>query len=278
MSENRIRQFYEYCEGEVYIAFSGGKDSTVLLDIARRIYPEIPAVFVDTGLEFPEIKEFVKTIDNVVWLKPKINFKQVIEKYGFPVVSKQFAQAVYELNNYNLSQKTIDKYYKYKISKWNKHLINAPFKISHKCCDVMKKRPAKHYMTKTGKHQITGIMVYESFQRRLNYLIKGCNILDGKKSHSRPISTWLEKDIWDYINKFKLPYSKIYDMGYDRTGCVFCMFGCHLEKTPNRFQRMAKTHPKLYNYCMNKLGYKEILKCIGVDYNPITELENFESI
>jgi len=55
-------------------------------------------------------------------------------------------------------------------------------------------------------------------------------------------------------------------MGEKRTGCIFCMFGVHLEKEPNRFQRMAKTHPKLYNYCMNKLGLKEVLKYIGVEY------------
>ena len=64
----------------------------------------------------------------------------------------------------------------------------------------------------------------------------------------------------------KIPYSKIYDMGYDRTGCMFCMFGVHLEKEPNRFQRMKETHPQLYNYCMNKLGLKEVLDYIGVKY------------
>ena len=72
------------------MAFSGGKDSTVLLDIARKIYPDIEAVYTDTGLEYPELREFVKTIDNVTWLRPKENFKKVVQKYGYPVISKEW--------------------------------------------------------------------------------------------------------------------------------------------------------------------------------------------
>ena len=69
----------------------GGKDSTVLLDLVRRIYPDVPAVFIDTGLEYPELREFVKTIDNVIWLKPSMNFRKVIETFGYPIVSKRIA-------------------------------------------------------------------------------------------------------------------------------------------------------------------------------------------
>ena len=61
----RIREYYDYFCGQVYVSFSGGKDSTVLLDIVRKMYPEVPAIFVDTGLEYPEVKEFVKSWDNV---------------------------------------------------------------------------------------------------------------------------------------------------------------------------------------------------------------------
>ena len=79
MTQRRIREWVtEFGEDGVYVSFSGGKDSTVLLHIVRQMYPNITAVVVDTGLEYPEIREFVKTFDNVVWLKPKKNFKQII--------------------------------------------------------------------------------------------------------------------------------------------------------------------------------------------------------
>lgn len=93
-TQQRIREWYEHWNGEVYISFSGGKDSTVLLHIAREMYPDIQAVFVDTGLEYPEIREFVKTFDNVVWLKPKMNFKQVCKTYGYPFISKEVSECV----------------------------------------------------------------------------------------------------------------------------------------------------------------------------------------
>lgn len=93
-TEQRIREFYDYFEGDVFISFSGGKDSTVLLDIARNLYPDIEAVFSDTGLEYPEIKEFVKTFPNVTTVRPKYSFKQILTKYGYPIVSKEVCDVV----------------------------------------------------------------------------------------------------------------------------------------------------------------------------------------
>ena len=96
LTSNRIRAWYEHWNGEVYISFSGGKDSTVLLYQVRKLYPNVKAVFVDTGLEYPEIRDFVKTIDNVEWIKPKYTFKEILDKYGFPVVSKGVSQKITE--------------------------------------------------------------------------------------------------------------------------------------------------------------------------------------
>ena len=95
MTKDRVRNWVnEYGEDGVYVSFSGGKDSTVLLHIVRNMYPNIKAVFVDTGLEYPEIREFVKSFDNVDWLRPKMNFRQVIEKYGYPFISKEVSECV----------------------------------------------------------------------------------------------------------------------------------------------------------------------------------------
>ena len=95
-TKNRIKEYYDFFGGQVYVSFSGGKDSTVLLHIAREIYPDIEAVFVNTGLEYPEIQRFVKTFDNVTILRPKMRFDEVIKKYGYPIISKEVSQRIYE--------------------------------------------------------------------------------------------------------------------------------------------------------------------------------------
>ena len=101
MTEQRIREWVnEFGVDGVYVSFSGGKDSTVLLHIAREIYPDIKAVFVDTGLEYPEIREFVKGFDNVDIIRPKMNFRQVIEKYGYPFISKEVSECVQGARKY----------------------------------------------------------------------------------------------------------------------------------------------------------------------------------
>lgn len=101
MTKERIRAWVDHFGlDHVAISFSGGKDSTVLLHIAREMYPDMKAVFVDTGLEYPEIREFVKTFDNVDWIKPKMNFRQVIEKYGYPFISKEVSETVQGARKY----------------------------------------------------------------------------------------------------------------------------------------------------------------------------------
>ena len=101
MTQERIRSWVRaYGTDGVYISFSGGKDSTVLLDIARKMYPEIPAVFVDVPTQYPELKTFAESFDNVVTLKPKISFAAVCEKYGFPLISKEVSECVQGARKY----------------------------------------------------------------------------------------------------------------------------------------------------------------------------------
>lgn len=276
MSCEKIEQWYNHWNGQIYVAFSGGKDSTVLLDIVRNkaLIPDakdVPAVFSDTGLEYPEIRDFVRTIDNVVWVKPKMSFYEVIQKYGYPIISKQQSYYIYQARNTNsekLKNLRLNGSEKgnFKISEKWKFLIDAPFKISSYCCDYLKKYPMKKYEKETKRVGIIGIMADESFSRTTDYLKYGCNAFDKKHPLSQPLSFWTEKDIWEYIHKYNLPYSKIYDMGYDRTGCMFCMYGVQAQKEPNRFQLMEKTHPKMYDYCINKLGLGEVMDYIGVNY------------
>ena len=97
MTARRIDDWVsEFGEDGVYLSFSGGKDSTVLVDIVRNVcgYRNIPLVFVDVPTQYPELKQFAMTFDNLVVLKPKISFAEVCEQYGFPMISKEVSNCV----------------------------------------------------------------------------------------------------------------------------------------------------------------------------------------
>ena len=101
MTKTRIREWINrYGIDGVYVSFSGGKDSTVLLDIVREDYQNVKAMFVDVPTQYPELKQFVKTFDNVDIVTPKINFFQVCEKYGFPFFGKEISECVQGARKY----------------------------------------------------------------------------------------------------------------------------------------------------------------------------------
>ena len=288
-TSEKIREWYEYFDGNVYAAFSGGIDSTVLLDIARSIYPHLTAVFVNTGLEYPEIKSFVRQFENVEWLRPKIPFHKVIEQYGYPVVSKRVSRYVSDLrvvkgNNsatVNLRNTGFNRKGEFcpsmKLSNKWRFLIGAPFKISANCCLVMKEAPLRHYARISGKRGITGVTAAESNTRLKTYLRQGCNAFTLKHPLSSPLGFWEHQDILAYIASRNLKISEIYGRvvnltgtyettGEQRTGCMFCCFGIHYDSQPNRFQRMAITHPKEYAYCIKTLGIGRVLDYLNVKY------------
>ena len=286
----RIAEWYKHYDGKVHVSFSGGKDSTVLLYIVRKLFPDVKAMFIDTGLEYPEIRAFVRTFSNVDIIRPEKSFLQVIREYGYPVVSKEVAQAVYEYRSkpdgYRAAQFGLREWGKYSpglmLENW-RFLLDAPFKISHLCCNVMKKRPAKMYEKKTGTFAILGMMADESLLRRQNWTKHGCNGFTQKRPTSNPLSFWTEQDILRYIKTMQIPICSVYGdivegedgklktTGEMRTGCMFCMFGCHRDKV-NKFQRMYYSHPKEWDYCIYRLGLKKVLDYIGVPYEPEPDL------
>lgn len=297
MTKRRIREWYEFWEGQVYVSFSGGKDSTVLLHTVRELYPDVEAVFVNTGLEYPEIQKFVKTFDNVTILRPEMRFDEVIKKYGYPIISKEISECVYQGR---LALKNCKKY-SYRLQKLmgtakdkngNKSIFNAEkyrpllytdFVCGSYCCNTMKKKPVKLYTKKTGKKQMTAQMACESRLREQHWLVNGCNGFQMKKPISNPMSFWTEQDVLQYINDFKIPIASVYGdvvfteepdqtridfadglpcgklctTGCNRTGCMFCAFGAHLEKGETRFQQLKRTHPKQYAYCIGGGAYDE---------------------
>ena len=287
MTKNRIRDWYEYFDGQVYVSFSGGKDSTVLLHIARELYPDIEAVFVNTGLEYPEIRQFVKTFDNVTILRPKMRFDEVIKKYGYPIISKDIALTIHyakqnnaewawkRLNGINSKTNEPSEYREDRYGKY-KPLTQVDFNCSNWCCLVMKEKPLS--VIEKTKKPITGILASESERRTDAWLKTGCNAFDSKKPMSKPMSFWTEQDVLQYIKENNIPIASVYGdvvykedsdqmriedygidgcgteelctTGCDRTGCIFCAFGAHLEKVESRFERLKRTHPRQYEYCI----------------------------
>ena len=214
MTQQRIKAWYDYWDGMVYVSRSGGKDSDVLGDIVKKMYPDVPQVFVNTGLEFDSVRlHAAEECDTV--LRPKMSFLQVIIKYGYPVISKEVSQTVTEVQKAILSGKEPPKYRMdklngecinkhtgelstYNMSKY-KYLINAPFRISHNCCNVMKKSPAKSYEHKHKQFPIIGTMANESRLRRTKLEKFGCNAFEQNRPTSQPLSFWTEQDILQYI-------------------------------------------------------------------------------
>lgn len=287
MSKHRIQEFYDHFDGKVYVSFSGGKDSTVLLHLVRSMFPDIPAVFVDTGLEYPEVRQFVKSTENSITLRPDKTFKEVLEQYGYPVISKEVAKTIeenrrnpdgYTKKKFDSNSAYVKRYgSRYDLSKWIP-LRDSDIKISAKCCEVMKKRPAKKFEKESGLKPFIATMAAESNLRKQEYIKKGCNSFESKRPASTPLGFWTEQDILQYLVENNLPYCSVYgEIKQDksgkyyttkakRTGCMFCMFGVHNEKSPNKFELMRETHPKLHDYCINQLGCGRVLDFIGVKY------------
>jgi 3'-phosphoadenosine 5'-phosphosulfate sulfotransferase (PAPS reductase)/FAD synthetase len=296
----KLGEWYIAWGGQCYVSFSGGKDSTVLAYQAARYlasYRTVPwplnLVFVNTGLEYPEIqkfvneyaawlrKEFPRVTVNLVRLRPKMNIRQVVTKYGYSIVSKEVAGAVYQARkNPNcdkakkLRGEILDKDGNKSI--WNcdnwAFLLDAPFLVSSECCHIMKKRTAHTYERENREKPIVAMMAEEGRQRFQTWTATGCNAFEGKRPMGKPMSFWTEQDVLRFIVERGLPYASVYGdivasdgendygatlidcklhcTGCRRTGCMFCAFGAHLEKGVNRFERMKLTHPKHYAFCI----------------------------
>lgn len=309
LTKQRIREFVgRFGTDGVYVSFSGGKDSTVLLDIIRGMYgSEISAVFCDTGLEWPEVRAHARQQDGVVVIYPEKNFRQVLLEYGYPFISKEVSHQIFDIRTQakhadipvyetNLYQRKFDpdseyckRYPAYCLQKYS-YLFDAPFPISHMCCSETKKKPFKKYEKETGKKGILATMACESRMRRTKWLQYGCNAFDCSRPNSKPMSFWTEQDVLAYIAKNELKIASVYGevvyedkdgftygfgefaeekklktTGLSRTGCVFCGYGCHLDRPGAcRFERLKKTHPKLHDYIMRPweqggLNYKEVI-------------------
>ncbi|MDE8755653.1 phosphoadenosine phosphosulfate reductase family protein [Pectobacterium polaris] len=295
ITKRRIRDFYDYFDGDVYCSFSGGKDSTVLRHIVKDMGLKMPFVFSNTGLEMPEIVDFVRKQasedENVVQVRPRVPFNQVWQEYGLPIGSKKVAKMIRVLQEGDTGRNSnMHKLYNTGINskgqfarswkipeKWRVFVSDAAPRITDLCCDFLKKEPLDTYAKESDRHGISAIMADEGGQRETR---TQCNVYDGRRPNCAPMLFWLESDIWEYIKLHNVEICEVY---FDReingrripaekrTGCMFCGFGVHMEKGMNRFQRMAITHPRQHSIVIDRMGMGRALDMINVKYIPDDE-------
>lgn len=230
------------------------------------MYPDILHIFANTTNEYPETLQHIRwekeeNNTNLITVIPKDaygnawTFKRVVETYGYPMFSKRIANAI-RTYQHALSDTTKQHSIDYINRNFKKYEKYKELPISDKCCDKLKKEPLKRKAKELDmKCAILGILASESYQREKDWINYGCNVFyQRKENQSRPLSFWTDNDILDYIKKYNIKISKLYNMGYSRNGCMYCGFGVHLEKGKNRFQLLAATHPIQYKYFAKNFG------------------------
>lgn len=287
--------FYHNMKGNVYVSFSGGKDSTVMVFLIKKWlkimgYPPVKLVFNNTTNEYAEILDFVKSFgDEVTWLRPKMTFAQTLQKYGYPLISKEQSMAI---SRYKGTKREDQRIYRLTgikpdgtkgvvgvISKKWRFMIDAPFSVTNKCCDILKKAPVKKFEKEFGLKPIMGTMIEESRVRKLKYISDGgCITFKPGKESCQPMSLFTEKDVWALVKKYNIEIRSIYFdqiidgelvTGEKRTGCAYCAFGAHCENPDNnRFTRLQKREPNRFNSFMDKLGYRDALEYTGIKVPP----------
>lgn len=338
-----ITKLLELClktNWKVAVSFSGGKDSTVLLDITSMFWAnnrelhqnsKLVVVFANTSNEFIGIEKFVKEycahmeikhniqIDLHIVRSQKKNYYNVIKEEGYPVGSKRISRQIRDirkwidkeqidwtlikdkldmgiesanmLRNLNASHTVVlyltgvkqdDTFSKhYKLSKKWRPLVIAPFEISEKCCEILKKAPMKEIEKKLKLSPIIGEMADDSGTRRAAYLQTGCNSFKKGKARSKPMGFWLEQDVLWYIDTYSLPYFKVYGdlvnengiryfTGEQRTGCKLCLFGVQMGCGNLRIERLRELEPNTVSFALKPisekgLGYKEVIDYLNAN-------------
>lgn len=279
-----IREFVEH-EGlnGVYVSFSGGKDSLVLLHLVRSIFPDVPAVFANTGIEFPEQVQFVRTFDNVTEVYPVKHFPIIIKEEGIVYPSKEVSMYVndakkgckYAINGFKGLDKDGNKNrYKSRFKKWA-YLLECGVKISPVCCDLMKEIPMKIYENKHQRSPFIGIRAEESFRRSIGWMKSGCNSFNGTRHKSTPLALWTEQDVLRYIVDHRIELSPMYGdvvkvdgkymlTGCARTGCMFCPVPIAHGDCRN-LEYARKHHPKMYETITSKFGLLDMLRKVQIN-------------
>lgn len=267
-----IEQFNARLDGRVFVSFSGGKDSVVMLSLVEMVIPSVQCVFIQTGCEMPSVVRFVReqqVTHNIRMIRPRKTMREVFRKCGFPLVSKEVS---HDINNVRKNPYGVSARKKLWLGNPNHiperwmYLLNEPYMVSDRCCYHLKKGPSREYIKRTGTYPFIGLLASESRARATAYISRGgCNSFDITSvvhPASWPLAIWTDEDVWAYIHDRQLALPEVYAQGANRTGCMGCGFGCHLESTA--LETLYKLCPRWYetilNYTNSGVSYRQALR------------------
>ncbi|MDO5479685.1 MAG: hypothetical protein Q4G23_11050, partial [Clostridia bacterium] len=169
----------------------------------------------------------------------------------------------------------------------------APFKVSDRCCEIMKEAPSRRYQKEHDIYPFLGLMQIEGGQRRFSLRKYGCNYVGKDTVRSCPFNYFSRQDLLTLALDIKAPVPEIYGeivkdpdgklrtTKAQRTGCNMCGFGIHLESRPHRFDRLKERNPKYWHFLMyecvedetGKYGWGRVLDYLGIEWeNDIGQL------
>lgn len=266
-------------EKNAYIAFSGGKDSTVLHYLIDMALPnnQIPRVYINTGIDYKLIHKFIEQLkesdSRFIEVKPTRNIREILEEDGYPFKSKEHSKK-YHLLKAGSDSEVIKKYWRIppysslqfsvpKILEYQRD-VDLPFKVSDFCCSRLKKEPSLKWQRENKKTiTLTGVRNDEGGQRAN---IKSCLAFKkGKLNHFLPLLPLDNNFINEFIKENEIELCRLYYPPYNfvRTGCKGCPFALDIKKNleilekffPAERKQCEIVFGKVYNE-YRRLGYR----------------------
>ena len=295
----RAREFYDHTDGMVYCSVGGLDSLTLLYFLRRNVSKKIVGVSV-SSLEDKSVQAIHRQLDNFIVLTPSISKVEVIEKYGYPILSKDSAKKIETLQNPTPRNESSRRaamtgqrngYFSKKdmlSKKWQRLFAGlendfyktdyqvAPFRVSDKCCYHLKEKPLQQYAKAAKLFPYTGLMASEGGRREKAIKINGCNYYGETTKRSCPFGIFTRQDLLHLAVDLNVPVPAIYgEIKQDengnyhttkaqRTGCNMCGFGIHLEKRPHRFDLLREENPREWHFWMHDMGWGAVLDYIGV--------------